>query len=146
MDELEDLQMDRTNIYILHFYDYGRWEWGLGASLSSPPPTHTHMHAHAPSNILLTVSRRLLTFIVFLVKCYVVFHFLMFDFQQVCMFKIIQLVWVTEFPPFLKKVSSAGQLFILRLLNCIFLSFPLVFGVRCGSDCINSLSSLIHFA
>ena len=41
---------------------------------------------------------------------------------------------------------SAGQLFILRLLNCIFLSFPLVFGVRCGSDCISSLSSLIHFA
>ena len=28
---------------------------------------------------------------VFSVKCYVVFHFLMFYFQQVCMFKIVQL-------------------------------------------------------
>ena len=28
---------------------------------------------------------------VLFVKCYVVFHFLMFNFQQVCMFKIIQL-------------------------------------------------------
>ena len=84
---------------------------------------------------------------VLFVQCYVVFHFLMFYFQQVYMFKIIQLVWVTELPSFWEKVaSSAGQLFILRLLNCIFLSFPLVFGVRCGSDCISSLSSLIHFA
>ena len=76
---------------------------------------------------------------VLFVKCYVVFHFLMFYFQQVCLFKIIQLVWVTELPPFWEKVaSSTGQLFILRLLNCIFLSFPLVFGVRCRSDCISS--------
>ena len=81
------------------------------------------------------------------VQCYVVFHFLMFYFQQVCMFKIIQLVWVTELPSFWEKAaSSAGQLFNMRLPNCIFLSFPLVFGVRCGSDCISSLSSLIHFA
>ena len=67
---------------------------------------------------------------VLFVQCYVVFHFLMYYFQQVCMFKIIQLVWVTELPSFWEKVaSSAGQLFILRLLNCIFLSFPLVFGL-----------------
>ena len=84
---------------------------------------------------------------VLFVQCYVVSHFLMFYFQQVCMFKIIQLLWVTELPSFWEKVASfAGQLFFLRLLNCIFLSFPLVFGVRCGSDCISSLSSLIHFA
>ena len=69
---LEDLQTDRTNIYILHFYHYGRWERGFGsrkASLSSPspppsPPPNTHTYTRArvrpppPSNSLLTVPRR----------------------------------------------------------------------------------------
>ena len=73
------------------------------------------------------------------VICYVVFHFLMFNFQQVCMFKIVQLGLGNRVATILGKVaSSACHLFILWLHNCILLSFPLVLGVRCGSDCISS--------
>ena len=70
---------------------------------------------------------------VLFVKCYVVFHFLMFYFQQVYMFKIIQLSLGNRVVTILgKKVaSSACHLSILWLLNCIFLPFPLVLGVRC---------------
>ena len=64
---------------------------------------------------------------VLFVKCYVVFHFLMFYFQQVCMFKIIQLSLGNRVATILGKVaSSACHLFILWLLSCFF---PLVLGL-----------------
>ena len=40
---------------------------------------------------------------------------------------------------------SACRLFILWLLCCICLLFPLVFGTRCGSNCISSCVLFIYF-
>ena len=55
-------------------------------------------------------------------------------------------VWITGLPPFWERVaSSACHLFVLWLLYCISLSFPLVLEAWCGSDCISSWVLLFTF-
>ena len=49
-------------------------------------------------------------------------------------------------PPFwVRAANSACHLFILLLLNCFCLSFPLVFGAWCGYDCISSRVHLLLY-
>ena len=87
MDELEDLQMDRT-FFFFFFYTFTIMEdesKGLEsckASLSFLTHTQTHIHTR-PWVIHYWPFRGGTIIVVLFVKCYVVFHFLMFYFQQV---------------------------------------------------------------
>ena len=57
--------------------------------------------------------------------CYITFPHVWGVREQHYFIYILSYVWVTEFPPFCKRVAnSACHLFILWLLYCICLSFP----------------------
>ena len=79
MDELEDLQMNRTGIY---FYIFTTMEveskgWGSRKASLSSPAQHTHTNTRAFRVIHYWQFRGGNFIVVLFVQCYVVFYFLL---------------------------------------------------------------------